>query len=356
MAPVSEGADTTRLGQIAGQLRQSAHATRTVGLTGSQLVTVLAESWTGPDMEHFHAQWTSMRPRIDEAADLLSRLEQELQRQADQQDEASTGSGRPGGGATGGTGTAPGQPEPEDDGAAPYMRTGLIDRMLGGLASVGLWGDEPVTTVPEEHRPDDPGRDGVTLPEGADPDDPIVKELMASPRGRETLNWMAANDVKMGEPTGSGAEYNPETNTMHIGSSSDGSSVIHEASHAQWDSEGRRADATQVTQEEFVRSQIDNEVDATTESIYYDKEMRMRGYPIERSTTEVNYDTAYTEAIEAGKTPEEADAAGRERVREMFVEGEDGTVEFETSTTGEGYEQYYADQWEDIREDEAEGG
>ena len=29
----------------------------------------------------------------------------------------------------------------------------------------------------------------------------------------------------------------------------------------------------------------------------------------------------------------------------MFVEGEDGFVEVETSTTSEGYEEYYADQW-----------
>lgn len=343
MAPVSEGADTTRLGQIAGQLRQSADETRTVGLTGSQLLTVLAESWMGPDMEQFQAQWSSMRPQVDAAADLLSRLEQELQRQADDQDEGSAGTGPAGGGGPA-RASGPSNPEPEDD-AAPYMRTGLIDRMLGGLASVGLWGDEPVTSVPEEHRPVDPGVDGVTLPEGADPDSAVVKELMASPRGRETLNWMAENGVKMGDPKGPGAEYSPAENTMYVSDSGDAGSVIHEASHAQWDVEGQSVDPTTVSQEEYVQTSIDNETEATTEGIYYDKEMRMRGYPVEQSAAEVNYDGAYNEAIEAGKTPEEADAAGRERVREMFVEGEDGFVEVETSTTSEGYEEYYADQW-----------
>ena len=361
MAPVSEGADTTRLDQIAGGLRANAHATRTVGVTGSQLVTVLAESWMGPDMEHFAAEWSVARPRIDAAADMLSRLEQELQRQAADQERTSSRAGGGGGAGSGGPGprsaATDGSPEPHRDGDGPMERPGSVfDRMRGVLESVGLWGDDPVTEVPEDKRPDDPGVDGVTLPAGADPDDPLVQELMASPRGRETLQWMADNDVTLAPAEGSGTYYDPESNTMYIASSADGSSAIHEASHAQWDAEGTRADATKVSQEDYVRSQIDNEVDATTEGIYYDKEMRMRGYPIERSTTEINYDTAYTEAIDAGKTPEEADAAGRERVREMFVAGEDGAVEFETSTTGEGYEEYYADQWQDVREDAGEGG
>ena len=106
---------------------------------------------------------------------------------------------------------------------------------------------------------------------------------MASPRGRETLQWMTDNDVTLAPAEGSGTYYDPESNTMYIASSADGSSAIHEASHAQWDAEGTRADATKVSQEDYVRSQIDNEVDATTEGIYYDKEMRMRGYPVEQS-------------------------------------------------------------------------
>ena len=322
---VSHGADAERLGAIAGELRQLSHTTGTIGTTGSQLLTVLAEAWQGPDMEGFASDWGPARQQLDAATDLLERMGAELERQADEQTAGSDG-------ATG-RGTGGGEPgnadlEDERNGFQKFR-----DRLLGRNA---------VRDVPDDEAPVDPGEGNVDLPEGADPDHKAIKELLETPRGRATLQYLADNDIRIVfDEDKKGASYSPDQDVMVIGPGhQEASTIIHEASHAEWDVEGLRGDVDEMGQTEYVETQLDNETEASLEEIYYAKERRMSGESVGRDGMERAYDKAYEEAIEGGASEDAADDAGRAAVRKRFEDGE-----VVTSTDGSTYPNKYAEAW-----------
>ena len=66
MSPVTHGADTARLDDIAAQLGRGADDVRGIGMTGSRLLTVLVDAWQGPDLEHFAHGWAGASRVVDE--------------------------------------------------------------------------------------------------------------------------------------------------------------------------------------------------------------------------------------------------------------------------------------------------
>lgn len=347
VAVLSEGADVARLGEIAQQLDRLSQETQSLTATGSQLIAVLGESWQGSDLEHFDARWSVACRSLDAAGSLMHRMGAELRHQVEGQRAASEGHGG------GGRGGGPTQPEPEGPDGMGIRVSGLVPPGInpGPLIAKLMAGEEQVTEVPEAQRPTDPGEGNVRLPEGADPNDPLIKDLMQTPRGRETLTYLADNGITINvDSSVSQAAYDPDTNTITISPFVETpGTLIHEASHAQWDIEGRGGDASTQDQDAYVKTQIDNEVEASTEEVYYAKERRMDGVIVERGEMEIAYDEAYAEVVEGGGSPDEADAAGRGAIEERFVPGEDGEVEVEASTTGKLYEDHYAEVWEDER-------
>lgn len=108
MAMVTDGADVARLRQLAAQLLGSGNQIDDVAASGSQQLTMLVDSWSGPDMEHFATTWPDVERSIAAASEMVRGMGRALQRNADQQDDASAGGS--GGAGSGGRGAASGGP------------------------------------------------------------------------------------------------------------------------------------------------------------------------------------------------------------------------------------------------------
>lgn len=324
--PVTDGADVDRLDEVASQLSQLSGRTATVAQEGSQGMRVLHDAWYGPDLEQFSSSWSSSRSLLDQVVEQLDTAAAHLRRQADDQRHASDGAGAGHGGAAG-----PRRPDDNDarDGFFNWFRR-IFDRE----------GYER-----EYDGQDDPGEGNVQLPEGADPDDPAIQELLDTPRGRAVLDWMARNDIAIVvDPNETGAYYDASTNTMTLGGGYvDPSTIIHEASHAEWDATDNQVVATEVSKDEYVDHAIDNETEAVTEEVYYAQERRAQGHDVPVDRAEQDYQAAYDEAIDSGASAEEADQAGRGAIRELFTSGY-----YETSTTGQSYPEYYGSYWDSV--------
>lgn len=139
------------------------------------------------------------------------------------------------------------------------------------------------------------------LPPGLHPDDEVVRELMLTPEGRAWLQWLTHNGITV-EIGGASSHYETANDTIRLASDADPTSLIHEAVHAQQDINDERVDIRDSSREEYVDAQLDD-----------------------------------------GASPEEAKAAGREAIRELFVNGDYVPSGYEDST----YADFYDDQWDD---------
>lgn len=320
-ATVSHGADADRLDEIAGNLQQEAHRLTSAGEHGTGMLRTLEDAWQGADVEHFSAGWAASREQVERAAQQLQDAVAQLRREAQDQRVGSEGGGTPT--------DADGPVRPDNNDA----RDGLWNRLRR------LFGDDPWT--PRE----DPGADNVQLPKGADRDDPIVQEMLATPSGRAALDWMARNDIEIiHDPNQTGAVYDPGRNAMILGDGYvDSSTIIHESSHAQWDAEDRNVDVTETSREDYVANCLRDETEAVASEVHYAKEQREAGMDVRVSRAEKDYDAAYDAAIEGGSTPDEAARAGEDAIYELFTSGY-----YETSNTGDSYPDYYGSHWDSV--------
>ena len=99
---VQEGMDTARVQEIAGRVGTESERLSQIQQDGTAMMTVLAQSWAGPDLGHFHDSWMSSAPHLEAMAATLRAVAKELQEQAQQQIDGSDGSltGGVGGGST----------------------------------------------------------------------------------------------------------------------------------------------------------------------------------------------------------------------------------------------------------------
>lgn len=322
---VTHGADPERLDDIAVNLRQQGLAADDVAEKGAAMMLVLQETWRGVDVEHFATRWSAARQQVDAAAQRLHGASAQLSREAAEQrgasEDAGSGAGGPG---------APSEPVSPDNNDARDGVWNWLRRQFG---------DDPWSSK------EDPGEHDVQLPEGAEPDDPMVQEMLRTPQGRATLDWMARNEIEVvHDPNQQGAIYDASRNAMVLGPGyTDSSTIIHEASHAQWDAEDRPVDATDASREEYLENRLRDETEAVTSEVSYAKEQRDAGMDVPVSRAEEDYDAAYEAAIDAGRSPEEADRAGQDAIYELFTSGY-----YETSNTGETYPEYYGSHWDSV--------
>lgn len=327
MTGVTHGADTERLRSIATELTGCAQRARDVAAMGNGSIGVLAQAWQGPDVEHFVHSWEGAGRSLEQAADRLQQTAEELRRQADNQTEGSTARATGGGGPGGGRGGVPDPTMAEPDG------------------DDGDWDDPQSSSQPGLISSIIAGIDGVLLPPGLSITDPVVLELASSPEGIEVLKWLNANDVEIsrGAPT---TEYDPNDKTIYL-EDDDPSSLVHEASHAKWDEEGKDASIEDDSREDYVNGQVDNEIEAIVASYDYleattdsNDEIDKPGYP--------EYREARDAALADGATPEEAQEAGRDRIRKELEEGS-----LVRGDNEEPYGKYYGDAWDRRHPDEA---
>lgn len=321
---VSHGSNAERLDDIAGNLQSQSHRVDDIAERGTAMVHVLEDAWQGGDLEHFCHEWTAARQQVAQAAQTLQQAVDRLRAEADQQRRTSDAGGPDRG--VGGS-REPVSPDNNDarDGFGSWLRR--------------LFGDDPWSGT------QDPGAGQGRLPEGADPDDPMIQEMQATPQGRATLDWMARNGIEIiVDPNQQGAIYDAGLNAMVIGPGYDNSStIIHEASHARWDAEDRPVDATEVPRDEYLDNRLRDETEAVATEVSYAKQQREAGVDVPVSRAEQDYDAARQSAIDAGKSPEEADQAGQDAIYELFTSGY-----YTTSNTGQTYPEYYGSHWDSV--------
>lgn len=213
--------------------------------------------------------------------------------------------------------------------------------------------EEPEQTPPPTPtatpQPTDPANglpvvDGVTIPDGLAPDDQVVLDLLTTQQGREALQWLADQGIKILDSfngtywTESYQEISIDTG---LTSTQQPRSVIHEARHAREDAEGTSPDRTATTRDEYVQRMIDEETRAVVDEITLSRALQDAGTPTSTEQADINYWKAYDAAVAAGQDEQAAQAAGSAAVREMFTSGW-----FRTSTTKQPYVEYYGEQWD----------
>jgi hypothetical protein len=174
-----------------------------------------------------------------------------------------------------------------------------------------------------------------------------VQALLATERGRETLQWLADEGIPVvWDEVAPGAWWDGTSVTLGVGvedSVQAALTILHEANHARYDRDGRSVgdEIADLPKDDYVGGMLDEETDGVVQEVLGARELRATGVDVPESVAEGRYGTAYDAAIEAGRSRAQAEAEGFAAVREMFT---DGT--FVTSTTGESYEDFYGDSWE----------
>lgn len=316
---LTHGADVDRLRTVSTQLSTSACGLAAVDQTGASLAATTRDAWAGEDMTTFMSSWQTSRQQLLACADRLSLFAQQALEQAEEQDTASGDSSADRGSTT-------------DQGSAalapPGSKAAAEDRRVPRKSRHSF-------PLPYSYfnNHDDPGPGNVEFPDGVDPDDKEIKEMLATPDGRAALDWLARNDVSVSyKDDHEGAFYRPFTNSIVLGEGQyrDGRSLIHEANHARWDAESRAANPDRTTRSEYINSEFDEETDCQTQTVYYAKQQREAGDFAQYTRGEAAYDTgysrAYNEALEAGRPEHLArlagDTGGRNEIRDLYTAGE----------------------------------
>lgn len=86
---LTDGMDTGRVREIAGQLTTQAGKVGEVNGNGNTQAGTLAENWLGPDSQQFGDAWQQASRSLQAAQDALQAYSQKAIAQADQQDGAS---------------------------------------------------------------------------------------------------------------------------------------------------------------------------------------------------------------------------------------------------------------------------
>ena len=159
------------------------------------------------------------------------------------------------------------------------------------------------------------------LPYGLVPDSDLVRTMQLTERGRQTLQWLADNNVQVYiDDDAGGAFWNGRYITMGHGPG-EALTLIHEANHARYSMEGRDADAGKLSRQDYIDAGIAEEVDGVIQEIEAVQEFRAAGYNGPPPTGEAEYNNAYQNAKASGSNDATARQAGRDAIRQAFENG-----------------------------------
>ncbi|UZN04726.1 DUF6782 family putative metallopeptidase [Cellulomonas sp. S1-8] len=212
--------------------------------------------------------------------------------------------------------------------------------------------DDPTSTptstpTPSAH-PTDPANglpivDGVTIPEGMDPDGDAVAALLQTERGREILQWLADQGIPVRDSFQ--GSYWDGTAIFIDTANTDMETVrtlVHEYNHALNDAEGTSADIDADSRDDYVNGMLDEETQGVVEEIRAARELQDAGVTMPTDVSDTTYWDAYDQAVADGGDEQQARDAAFAAVRNLFL---DGT--FVTSNTGDPYDDYYGDAWDE---------
>lgn len=181
--------------------------------------------------------------------------------------------------------------------------------------------------------------------------------LSGSPTGRQALEIFDRYNVGVQFASGTGSFFDGASNTITLdtseGSMDQALTFVHEMGHAEYHHEGRTADINALGRQDYIDGMLDEEVDGTVRSIEAERELREAGYDTggAQFPLQSDYHQAYnqavtnTQAANAGATPEQLNAAGRQAGRQRVEDGfRNGEVV--TSNTNAPYPDYYGDAWD----------
>lgn len=212
--------------------------------------------------------------------------------------------------------------------------------------------DDPTSTptatpTPTGH-PTDPANglpvvDGVTIPEGLDPDSEAVQTLLQTERGREMLQWLADNGIEIRDSS-RGSYWDGENVYVDTGNTplETVRTLVHEANHARSDADGTGPDVNADTRDDYVNGMLDEETRGVVDEIVASRELEDQGVTMPTDISDDTYWNAYDAAVGAGSNEQQARDAAFGAVRDLFINGT-----FVTSNTGETYEDYYGTAWDD---------
>jgi hypothetical protein len=179
------------------------------------------------------------------------------------------------------------------------------------------------------------------VPKGLDPDSDLVKAMQSTERGREALQWLADNNIKIViNSAKNGAWWDGSKIVMGNGYD-DPAVLIHEVNHAKSTKEGRKPDIGKFTREDYVNGMIAEETEGVVQQIQAAQEFRRAGHTVPTQPGETVYNNAYQNAKANGASEAEARQAARDAIEQQFRNGN-----FRTSNTNEPYLDYYGNAWD----------
>ncbi|SMC64202.1 hypothetical protein [Janibacter indicus] len=88
-ANLTDGMDTGRVKEVAGQLNTEAGRVGEISSNGTSQAGTLKENWLGPDSEQFGDAWGDAAKALQQAQDALQAYSKAAIQQADQQEKGS---------------------------------------------------------------------------------------------------------------------------------------------------------------------------------------------------------------------------------------------------------------------------
>lgn len=86
---LTDGMDTGRVREVAGQLNSEAGKVGEISSNGTSQASSLAENWLGSDSDQFRDAWGDAAKALQQAQDALQAYSKAAIQQADQQDKVS---------------------------------------------------------------------------------------------------------------------------------------------------------------------------------------------------------------------------------------------------------------------------
>jgi hypothetical protein len=249
-----------------------------------------------------------------------------------------------------------------DGGCGTRPRAGAGEPAGPGLTSPPPLGQYPTEGPPQEPSPS-PGPSVEEPPPPPKPKEQTETEavLNETQLGRDALQWVEDNGVRVVYRSGGGSYWSDEDKVFYIDTSQTpeerANTFIHEVNHAK---NRNVPDPKEMGREEYIDEAIDEEVQGVLDEIQNNQELqRVRGKNNAPPDTllQAEYEQAYQDAIDAENdarvqaqrpplTPEGerqvGEAAGRQRVKEAFENGE-----VISSVDGNTYPENYGDAWDD---------
>jgi hypothetical protein len=180
--------------------------------------------------------------------------------------------------------------------------------------------------------------------------------------GRDALQWVKDHGVRVVYRAGGGSYYDGDANVFYVDTNQTpeerANTFVHEVNHAEHRDD---PDIDDLSREDFIDQSINEETEGTVEAIQNNQQLqKTRGGNQPDTLLQQEYEDAYNDAIKrenaarakAQRPPLDAagekavgEKAGRERVKQAFVNGE-----VVSSVDGNKYADNYGKAWDDAHD------